>query len=169
MSACSVRTTVETDDAVISNVGVSGKSSDFRNSHYTNGDSLQDSASFVVNNSDVCLVLHRDVNFVASDSLSYSVTSFGPHTTRALAGAVLGNDNDKFSSAFTLGTRGDLCDGAWNSDKPLRGFAEARPHTQCGPAGGTAAAPGCRRLQASPDLRRQRHPRSTVRFARCAW
>jgi len=110
---------VETDDAVISNVGVWGKISDFRNSHYTNGDSLQDSASLVVNNSDVCLVLYRDVNFVASDSLSYSVISFGPHTSRAMAGAVLGNDNDKFSSAFTVGTRGDLCSGAWNSYQPL--------------------------------------------------
>nr|WP_296069729.1 hypothetical protein [uncultured Actinoplanes sp.] len=110
---------VETDDGNINNVGVWGKISDFRNSRYTNGDKLQDSVSFVVNNSDVCLVLYRDVNFVASNSLSYSVISFGPHTTRALAGAKLGNDDNEFSSAFTVGVRGDLCSGVRDFYEPL--------------------------------------------------
>jgi hypothetical protein len=81
-------------------LSVSGFISDFHNRHYPNtpAGTLNDSISYVVNNSDNCLVMYGNGQLdIAENHLNEGV-AFGPHTQKAMVGANLGDDNDKFSS-----------------------------------------------------------------------
>jgi hypothetical protein len=88
-----------------------GKISNMQNSHYTNGEGLNDSISLVVNNSNECLAMFPDANFLVENNIyngnnGTTITEFAPHTSKAMAGNVLGRNNDGYSSAATV-PRGD--------------------------------------------------------------
>jgi len=98
------------DNVFHSGVFAWGKISDFRNSHYTDGESLEDSVSFVVNNTGWCLDVYTAPDFHTKDSTKhYQGVSFGPDTSRAMAGANLGPNNDDWSSAFVTPRGSTFC------------------------------------------------------------
>jgi hypothetical protein len=76
-----------------------GKISNFKNSHYTNGDGLNDSVSFIVNNTGSCLWMWGDSDFQIPNMHAHEGVFFGPHTGKAMVGSALGDENNKFSSA----------------------------------------------------------------------
>jgi hypothetical protein len=84
---------------------VNGKIGNFKNSHYTNGQGLNDSVSLVVNNSGDCLAVWPDANFESINGIAQTGNfgvEFAPHTSKAMAGATLGLLNDRLSSAVTI-------------------------------------------------------------------
>jgi hypothetical protein len=92
------------------NVGADGKISDFRNSHYTNGDGLNDSVSSIANNSNHCLFLLGDINFDIAINHAQEGVEMGPHSALALVGATFGDANDRLSSAYTVVPGSSSCD-----------------------------------------------------------
>lgn len=89
--------------------GADGKIADFHNSHYTNGDSLNDSVSSIVNNSNHCLFMFGDSSFIIPPGHDKEGIEMGPHSTLFLVGATFGDVNDKLSSAYTIAPGNAQC------------------------------------------------------------
>ena len=92
--------------AGIRGVDIKGKISYFANSHYANGKSLNDTVSYLSNNTGDCLMVFDDRNYGAG--LARVAIIFGPHSNFALANSLVGANN-KISSAVLIPRNAPTC------------------------------------------------------------
>ena len=97
-----IRIPISAHGSAVDLIDTDGAISNFENSRYTNGSGLNDSISVVVNNSNRCLFMFGNKDWLRPDGHPREAVQFGPHTARVLVGDNLGDSHDRLSSAFTV-------------------------------------------------------------------
>jgi hypothetical protein len=92
-----------------------GAISDFNNSHYTNGQVLDESVSAIANNTDNCVYLFDHTNWGPGQDVPG--IQLGAHSGTVLVGGNLGPHNDQLSSAFSVAPNDSHCNAARGSYK----------------------------------------------------